>query len=415
MDALRRAETNDSPTSTATESVVANDSVATPPAAPASDDLQLEPMDKAVSSENVLAGATEHDVANDTATVTTRETTTTADDKPAQVEAQRAVQAMARKHSPVKKQALFIFTGFAAAGFILAAYYLWQNERIIAPHVPHSATLVTAPETSLVEDITEEVSTIAVEPAKQIVAANINNHSDSAYPSPSPGNAVPPATAATNSMPVATNENPKYKIKIHKRRTQRAVPTQLKQAYQAYQLKDYQQAEQLYREALRRYPGNQDAMLGLAAIALHQGDRRVAHYYYSRILKTSPGDKTALLAIQSLQGEQHQLEHGSQIKHWLQSDRGSAPLHFALGNQHAANARWKEAQRAYFEAYSLQPDNADFAFNLAISLDQLGLRKEALDYYLVAKTLSTGSAAQFNSSQVDRRINQLRNQAEQDS
>ncbi len=367
-------------------------------------------MDSAAASDRRLAETADQDVANDTSATTDQ--SPKADAEPKQADARRAVQSMAGKRSPIKKQAIYIFTGFATAGFILAAYYLWQNDLMVAPQTPSKGTLVTAPETSAVESIANNISEAVIEPAKNIVQPDTDNRSNSDKRTSLPGDSAPPAAVTTASAPVVTDESPKYKIEIHKRRAPRAVPAQLEQAYQAYQGKDYQQSEQLYREALRRYPGNRDAMLGLAAIAQLNGNRRVAHYYYTEVLKSNPGNQTALLALQALKGEQHQLEHGSQIKHWLQSDRDNAPLHFALGNQHAANGRWKEAQQSYFEAYRLQTESADFAFNLAISLDQLGLKEEALDYYLVAKKLSGNGASQFSSSRLDRRINQLRSQME---
>jgi len=181
----------------------------------------------------------------------------------------------------------------------------------------------------------------------------------------------------------------------------------LRHAYQAYQRGDYTQAEQLYRQTLKSYPANRDAMLGLAAIALHDGNRRAARYYYERLVKADPADKTALLALQGLSGGQYSLESGSKLKYWLQTDQNNAQLHFALGNQYAASAQWKEAQQSYFEAYSLASGNADYAFNLAVSLDQLGQSSQALDFYRKAQQLAGKSGALFSASQLERRIHQL--------
>ncbi|VAW82852.1 hypothetical protein MNBD_GAMMA13-1152 [hydrothermal vent metagenome] len=404
MDALRQAETDDSPTPTTAESSVLEDTAVVPTAA-VGESLQLEPMDNISASENVLVNTPDQDVANDTDT----------DSSPNQEDARRAAHSIATKHSPLKKQAFYILAGFATAGFILSAYYFWQSNKMAALQGPHSATLLAAPEIPASENITEKISTTVPEPVNQIAKTEPENLATTTYPTTSPEEFSTPVAAAVSRSNTVTPATTGYKIEIHKRPMPRAIPQQLKQAYQAYQSKDYPQAERLYRQVLRRYPDNRDALLGLAAIALYQGNHKVAHYYYSQIIKTDPGDKIALLAIRSLNGEQYQLENGSQIKQWLQSDRSNAALHFALGNQHAANARWKEAQQAYFEAYRLQPKNADFAFNLAISLDQLSLREKALEYYLRAKALSGSSAAQFSSSRIDRRINQLRNQVEQNS
>jgi len=415
MDALRRAEATDTPQSTTSESA-ANADVPSP--ASDSSGLQLEPLGNESAAEyeadDAIVAAAIEGIADDTAAASEHEVAKVLHG-PAQAQVQRAVGAMASRRSPRRKQAAFIVIGIAIAGFIPTAYYLWKSDQIIAPQVPHSATLLPAPETSFVADVTEKVDAPVGEPVTQIVAADTEPRSDIPYQEPSAEDPVLSTADPTGNTPGATVEKHGYKIEIHKRPASRVVPSQLRQAYQAYQRQDFQQAEQLYRQALRRYPGNRDAMLGLAAIAVHQGDRRVAQYYYQQVLKTDPGDKTTLLALQSLKGETRQLEHGSRIKHWLQSDRDNAPLHFALGNQHAANNRWKEAQQAYFEAHRLRPDNADYAFNLAVSLDQLGLRQQALGHYITAQKLAENSAAQFSSRQVDRRIAQLREQVEQGS
>jgi len=405
MDALRRAEADESPASEATETTVSKETVATS-AAPDSESLQLEPMDSATASDSVLTEATVQDVANDTPPDPDQGTKEAAG--PGQVEAQRAVRTMSGNRSPFRKQALYVATGIATAALILSGYYFLQNDQINAPQVPQRGMLVTTPETSVVDKIAENINEAVIEPAQKIVQPDTGKVNSTHNENKSEtGSVVPAADNTGTPVEAETGENPKYKIEIHKRRTPRAVPAQLTQAYLAYQARDYQQAEKLYRQTLRRYPGNQDAMLGLAAIAQLQGNRRVANHYYTKILKSNPGNKTALLALQTLKGEHHQLEHGSQIKHWLQSDRDNAPLHFALGNQHAANSRWKEAQQAYFEAHRLQPENADYAFNLAISLDQLGLAKEALNYYQIAKDMSASGTGQFSSIQLDRRIEQL--------
>ena len=49
-----------------------------------------------------------------------------------------------------------------------------------------------------------------------------------------------------------------------------------------------------------------------------------------------------------------------------------------LGNQLAQQGRWSEAQQEYFKAFASEPDNADFAYNLAVSLDHLRQPKLAL-------------------------------------
>src|SRR5439155_1600545 len=71
-------------------------------------------------------------------------------------------------------------------------------------------------------------------------------------------------------------------------------------------------------------------------------------------------------------------------------------LNFALGNQLAQQNRWAEAQQEYFKAYTAEPDNADFAYNVAVSLDHLRQPRQALDYYQRAIGLSEKRGASFD-------------------
>jgi Flp pilus assembly protein TadD len=68
-------------------------------------------------------------------------------------------------------------------------------------------------------------------------------------------------------------------------------------------------------------------------------------------------------------------------------DAADPYVQFALGNHHARGGRWADAQRAYFAASKGDPDNADYAFNLAVSLDQLGQRVAARTWYTRALAL----------------------------
>jgi Flp pilus assembly protein TadD len=82
-------------------------------------------------------------------------------------------------------------------------------------------------------------------------------------------------------------------------------------------------------------------------------------------------------------------------------------LHFALGNYYAEQARWGEAQQAYFNAYRLEPDNAELAFNLAVSLDRLGQKKSAAQYYQRALQLDPEHNAGFDHAKISQRIEEL--------
>jgi uncharacterized protein HemY len=101
-----------------------------------------------------------------------------------------------------------------------------------------------------------------------------------------------------------------------------------------------------------------------------------------------------------------------ELKTLLAKDANSAALNFALGNLYASENRWTEAQQVFFEAYRLDSNNADFMFNLAISLDHLNQSRLALEYYQKALTQAIQvGGAQFDRATAQRRMSELQTAA----
>lgn len=214
---------------------------------------------------------------------------------------------------------------------------------------------------------------------------------------------VPPArspVAAPDSTPA---------IKIRRTRPVSAVNPTLESAYQAFVAGDTGAAQQGYQRVLQTEPNNRDALLGLATIALKQGQEAEAERYYLRVLELDPRDPVANAGIIDLKQIDPVLSE-TRLKMLLAQQPEAGYLHFALGNQYAVQSRWAEAQRAYFKALSAEPANADFAFNLAVSLDHLTQRKLALDYYRRALTLAANAPAAFDRAQASSRIRELEQQ-----
>jgi len=69
--------------------------------------------------------------------------------------------------------------------------------------------------------------------------------------------------------------------------------------------------------------------------------------------------------------------------------------------------RWAEAQQHYFKAFAADPDNADFAYNLAVSLDHLRQSGLALEYYRRALALAEKRGASFELAAARSRAQQL--------
>ena len=84
-----------------------------------------------------------------------------------------------------------------------------------------------------------------------------------------------------------------------------------------------------------------------------------------------------------------------------------ADTKLVLGNWYARQQRWGNAQQAYFEALRRAPHNADYAFNLAVSLDRMGQAQAARTYYENALELAASGGATFDATAVRERVVQL--------
>jgi tetratricopeptide (TPR) repeat protein len=186
------------------------------------------------------------------------------------------------------------------------------------------------------------------------------------------------------------------------------VSPRVSAGYAAYAAGDLKTARDEYQQALREEPTNRDALLGLAAVELRNGRPDAAEAAYVRILQADPRDPHAEAALISLRGARlDPVAAESRIKSLLAADPGAHELYFALGNQLAQQGRWGEAQQQYFKAFSAEPDNADFAYNVAVSLDHIGQPKLALEFYRRALALAAKGGASFNAEAARARAAQL--------
>ena len=212
---------------------------------------------------------------------------------------------------------------------------------------------------------------------------------------------APPVEYAPVAVPQPRESS---QIRIDRQKSERLDPL-LGDAYAAYRDGRLDEAQQLYLSLFRKDARNADALLGLAAIAQQRGDNMSAAQYYGRVLDLDPRNPVANAGMSALSVDDGYNE--SRLKNLLREQGNSATLHFALGNLYAGQLRWGDAQQAYFNAYTLESGNAEFAFNLAVSLEHLGQNKLAAQYYQRALQLDPSHSAGFNHAQISQRIAEL--------
>jgi tetratricopeptide (TPR) repeat protein len=257
-------------------------------------------------------------------------------------------------------------------------------------------------------------------PQPEIAAETAPAVQPQAVPAQEPITAAATPVAAQSTAPALTetltaNESADSGIVLevsHSAATNKNNP-QLLVAYASLRAGDLASASTQYRQVLEQFPNNRDALLGNAAIAMRQGNLMQARELYSRLMQLNPKDPLARTGLLQTVEDVDQLQYEQELQRLIQQYPNVAPLSFALGNIYAAQRRWNEAQSAYFDAFLFARQsnegaiNPDYAYNLAVSLEQLNQPEAALDYYRQAQTLAGAVSPGFDRQELSRRISFL--------
>lgn len=332
----------------------------------------------------------------------------------------------AKFKEPNPRLPFYIATGVLGAFAIGTVVYFWVQlhppSPLVNPNPARPANEKAVEPSALATPPIATSASRAAEPAVQIPGLPVGRaQTAAAAPEPakpaSVASPAPPSKPASRE-PAAVPLTPRTALADASRVRQPAPVTalhsapkvhpRLEQAYAAYNSGDLAAARAAYLDTLRDEPANRDALLGMAAVEVRAGRFEAADGHYRRLLRADPRDADAhagLLALRSEQVDPVQAE--SRLKNLLAADPDAHVLNFSLGNQFAQQGRWAEAQQSYFKAFSADPGHPDYAYNLAVSLDQLRQPKLALDYYRRALVLAQTRAASFDQALARNRVQVL--------
>lgn len=317
------------------------------------------------------------------------------------------------KNLPSNKDSLQRVYVLAGLGLLLLAmlgggfyYYLnaLQQPEMLVPKV------MEAPAATIgaVEPVISEAPVVATEPE----ASEIAETASASLPAEAATSkqAAPASRAGASRQlsfgePVAGSD---AAVKVARNAAINVVNPVLFSAYRAFTIGDNTVALRLYRQVLQADTHSVDALLGMAAIAARQGRVADAAGWYGKVLEIEPGNTLAQSALLNSATQSDPVSRESRIKSLLAQQPESAELHAALGSLYTEQNQWASAQQAYFQAYHLEPNNANHVYNLAICLDQLGKPQLALRFYKETQTLlASVKASDIDQMQLERRIAQL--------
>jgi Tfp pilus assembly protein PilF len=295
----------------------------------------------------------------------------------------------------------WIFFGLLATALLgIGGYFWWQMQSLNQGTFVRPAEAALTALTPRLE--TPETLTTPTDPPATIAARAALPALISDLVPPSATQTQTPAEAERAAPSPSPQRLPDIPIRLSTHQP-KANPT-LEHAYQALQDDRLNDAQRNYEQVLRGEPQNVDALLGLATLAVRQGLVGEASHLYLRALEADPKDLTALTGLINLQEQADPVLSESRLKTLLATQPDASTLNFALGNLLAGQQRWNDAQQAYFRAYTAEPHNADYLYNLAVSLDHLHQNKLAAQYYQNALDAAGMRSSAFDKGQVQRRL-----------
>lgn len=231
-------------------------------------------------------------------------------------------------------------------------------------------------------------------------------------PAAEPPAAAPPPKAVVVQPAQKQEPAARHTIVVKRGDAGPTVNPVLASAYAALQAGNADGASQLYAELLRSEPKSVDALLGLAAIAVREGRNDEAANHYRSILEIDPRHALAQSGLIALTGRTDPIAAESHLKHLIAREP-SAFLFFTLGNLYADQSLWASAQQAYFQAHHLEPDNPDYAYNLAVGLEHISQSRLALGFYRRAVELAGARPhVNFDPARARERISALASRVE---
>ncbi len=307
-----------------------------------------------------------------------------------------ALQLLIRKTNDSHKKSRWLIWGGVVSGTLILLlvgglyFYVGMTDEIDSMQRKHQIALASLKSKTRIE---ENLTSLAVVSENKKAAQPVKaKASKQASPSSTSGSSAQSSPAINKTFSVE---------RVEKRDP---VSESLQTAWTAYQNQDYATAKSIYESVLAKEPHNHDANLGIAAIAMQTGDVETARDIYIGLLERDPRDPHAHAGLANVAQSGGASLSESRLKQLIGHRPNDSNLQFALGNLYVQKQSWPDAQQAFFNAWKGDSQNADYAYNLAVSLDHLGKHKEALAYYKDSLKLASGKNISFSPDAVRNRV-----------
>jgi len=297
-----------------------------------------------------------------------------------------------------RKSRLMTWGGVAAGALLLLSvsgfyYYSEMMDDIDSMHRKHQIALATLKSKTRIE---ENLTSLAAVPDSETQGAGSGASGDRKS---APAGNKPAVESGAGSAPRTGQV-----LSVQRLDRRDPVSEALENGWKAYQEKDYRTSMREYRRALDAEPENHDALLGVAAVSIQQSQFDTARDIYIKLLEKDPRDPHAHAGLANLAQTSGSELSETRLKQLIEFRPDDAHLQFALGNLYVQKQSWPEAQQAFFNAWKGDSKNPDYAYNLAVSLDQLGKHEQAKTFYEDSLRLAAGKNISFSTDAVRNRL-----------
>lgn len=199
------------------------------------------------------------------------------------------------------------------------------------------------------------------------------------------GSTLPPvggqnATAGLRAVDPVLEPASQYVV-VNKDRGPSDYESMVVAAKRALKLKRYDSALEMYETLYEKNKRDPRVLMGLAVAQQNSGLEDAALQTYDSLLAIDKGNADAMLNMLGLLKKQYPAVALRRLTELQQEYPRNAMVAAQLGVTYADQGDYDQAFRYLGIASSIEPDNAQHLFNIAITADRVGKRTDAIKYY----------------------------------
>jgi tetratricopeptide (TPR) repeat protein len=239
-----------------------------------------------------------------------------------------------------------------------------------------------------------------------VAAPAVPKEKPAAIPANSPALALNPPIAIARSDFALSGVGNAVQVRNVSQESQNNVSS----GYNALLRGEYDTALGFYDQALQKEPASVLALLGRGAALQKLRRFEDAQASYDKVLKLDPANREALTNVTTIVGERTPGEALGRLLDLEKTYPEFSPIKAQIGLIYAKSGNMESALDYMRHATAMAPESAMYRYNLALVLDHMGQREQAIAAYQdVLGAIALGRAPpEMSSTEIERRLRYLR-------